>query len=52
MRVLRGLRGSEELEIGEEEEDADETKDVGKVTTVGQVESPPLHPPLHHDIKA
>ena len=52
LRVLRGLRGSEELEIGEEEEDADETKDVGKVTTVGQVESPPLHPPLHHDIKA
>ena len=43
LRVLRGLRGSEELELGEEDsEDGGESK----VTTVSQVEPPPLHPPL------
>ena len=45
LRILRGLRGSEELEIGEEEEHSDEggeTKDIGKVSTVGQVKNPSL----------
>ena len=45
LRILRGLRGSEELEIGDEEEDSDEggeTKEIGKVTTVGQVKNPSL----------
>ena len=40
LRILRGLRGSEELEIGEEEDHSDE--EFGKVTTVGQVGRPPL----------
>ena len=39
LRVFRGLRGSEELEIGEEDsDDGGETQ----VTTVSQVELPPF----------
>ena len=43
LRILRGLRGSEELEIGEEDDHSDEggeAKESGKVTTVGQVKNP------------